>query len=298
MNYEQSINKTYNLDFGDLLVQRGDAVILLKNGNYITYHTEQTLTDNPKYDELSATLVNYANQHSDSLAMGYLWASSDEAIFLAMSSEVDFVVLGSNDNYTHFNVYASRMLQATGQYYYIDDGDALANYPQYDYNTSFTNYTYGSYTSQVTANKKIIYDFSVVKTQNNTNYKSDALILRGENVNLYNNVLQLADFTGNNVTISYGTPYYDYGLMMYDNGYGNGNANGFTNGYDTGYADGLKMGGVDGLSANGFNYLGKAFESVSSILNIEVLPHITLGLCFSIPLVIVLIMTIFRLIKR
>lgn len=76
-------------------------------------------------------------------------------------------------------------------------------------------------------------------------------------------------------------------------GYDNGYSVGYTNGYHDGYTTGNQN-----QTHDAFTYIKEAFDAVGGIMTLEVLPHITLGVAFSIPLTIVLIMTIFKLVRK
>ena len=60
--------------------------------------------------------------------------------------------------------------------------------------------------------------------------------------------------------------------------------------YDKGYSDAIKSG-------TGLNWLQKAFNTIASILDIEILPNIKLGYLVAIPLLIELVLFVLRFIK-
>ena len=60
--------------------------------------------------------------------------------------------------------------------------------------------------------------------------------------------------------------------------------------YDKGYSDAIKSG-------TGLNWLQKAFNTITSILDIELLPNIKLGYLVAIPLLIELVLFVLRFIK-
>lgn len=80
----------------------------------------------------------------------------------------------------------------------------------------------------------------------------------------------------------------------YDVGYNNGYDVGYQNGYDYGY----DVGNLADDNATAFTYIGQAIGGVADIMNIQVLPNMTIGLLVSIPLTIALIKVVFNLVKK
>lgn len=74
-------------------------------------------------------------------------------------------------------------------------------------------------------------------------------------------------------------------------GYQTGLAYGYQQGYEQGSADN------NGLSTNPFDLISNAFSSLASILNITILPHLTLGVLIFTPLIFGILIVLFRMIK-
>lgn len=84
--------------------------------------------------------------------------------------------------------------------------------------------------------------------------------------------------------------YYDEG---YSDGYAAGQENGFDDGYDTGYGEGYDEGynlgyedGIEGetLFSPAFRMISDIFVAIGSIMSIELVPHIPIGLLILVPL--------------
>lgn len=95
------------------------------------------------------------------------------------------------------------------------------------------------------------------------------------------------------IIVGGGRPYQSASLTAYQNGY----ASGVYTGYQNGFADGQAT-QMNTETATAFTYISGAFHAVDNILSIEVLPHITLGICFAIPVILIMIMTIFKIVKK
>lgn len=87
---------------------------------------------------------------------------------------------------------------------------------------------------------------------------------------------------------------YVYGVdsIGYETGYSNGYLTGKTEGYNEGYDD-----GSIGLTNNPFNLLGNAFEGLASILDIQILPHLSLGVLIFTPLIVSIVIVVVKMIK-
>lgn len=169
---------------------------------------------------------------------------------------------------------------------YLDAYNPLGEqFGYYTYSVSETEYAY----------------FDVTNIQNMKTYKTDLY-------NFYEYSLSM-DYSTTNYAQN-GDKIYDFYIKTgsysstlvdnaFQNGYNTGLGAGFTQGYQAGYDEGVAdANATTAQSATAFNYIGQAFGAVNSVLSLEILPHVTLGLCFSIPLVFVLIMTLFKLVKK
>lgn len=101
------------------------------------------------------------------------------------------------------------------------------------------------------------------------------------------------------------TTYLDYNfkfvnIMKYNdvNDYQEGYAFGYDTGYNDGYGQGFDVGFNQGSSNEGvFSMLKHAANSLQDLLNIEVLPNISLWLLISIPLSVSIILIMFKLLR-
>lgn len=69
-------------------------------------------------------------------------------------------------------------------------------------------------------------------------------------------------------------------------------------GYNEGYSNGLIAGGGSESFFGPFTLLGDAFESMASVMNVQVLGGLTIGGFVAIPLVVTIAITIFRLFRK
>jgi len=239
----------------------------------------------------------YATEQSASLNRGFtpvsiLFAWGDNTISLFNTNSVDFNYLygsfGSINAYHVDNVDAP--FTATGTY------SAVSNYSQVNANNSFNDIeSVGGFTFYSLSSKGVVYDYSNLVITN-SDYTNDVVYLPTFGIGYYKSFLTFAPTLS--FKVGYGRPYSDIRQNGYDLGYYQGYNNGQYDGYKTGYDNGKASAGLDNDTATAFTYIGGAFNAVSSIMSMEVLPHVTLGLCFSIPLVLILIMTIFKLIRK
>ena len=290
MNYQSNILKTFTLDLDPFSSGYG-AYALFESGS--AFFIEMPSSQSWHYDDITYYYVNYAQrQYPQDTPVMYL-ASTPDNLTLAVSTKVDYVVSRASGG----EVLSANGISPQGTYYDLGDGSILNNYPQYNPNDIVSGYTYGAF-NVAFDDDYAIYDFSSVQGKTISNFKADSLYLRGENISYYNSWLSFYNITGNSLEISYGAPYYNYGNSEYERGYTIGYSGGFVDGFDGGYTDGLRDGGISTESATAFSYLGSAFNAVGGIMSLEILPNITLGLVWTIPMVFVLIMTIFKLVRK
>lgn len=168
-------------------------------------------------------------------------------------------------------------------------------YEEYIYGPSDDNFTYSVFDCSF-----MRYYFGSEEAQEDlTSHVFNALGSKPDNSLYYKYCIEVTGYALNNVTMSIlnaddtrGHAIYESWETAYETGY----TNGYGNGYGDGYADGYNQ--TDSNTANAFGYIGQAFEAVSNVLAIQVLPHITLGLVFSIPLTFTLIILVFKLVKK
>lgn len=299
MNYDNYIKQTY--DIKETLTEQGTAFLLDSEGNQ--YYVSET---NPHYEGISpfeSTLAYYANyfnrNYPTSTMIGLFYVDDRESITLFVSNRVDFLIFETRNSNYAVGVQCVDYKASNGNYYPIEDGDWMSDYLNYDNGSGsplgYNSTSYGNYNITLDTNhSKSVFDFSNLKGDN---YKNNSLAIRGENISFYDygfNITNHVDF----LDVSYGTPYNDMQNNAYNQGYGNGFASGYVQGQDIGFQNGVNSQGTPQAQATAFTYIEGAFRAVSNIMTLEVLPNITLGLAFSIPLVFVLIMTIFKLVRK
>lgn len=82
----------------------------------------------------------------------------------------------------------------------------------------------------------------------------------------------------------------------YWDGYYAGEEYGYQQGYYYGKSDGYQE-GLDSQPTGAFNLITTAFNSIASILNIDILPNLSLGLLVFLPVVIVVIIVVVKMIR-
>lgn len=88
---------------------------------------------------------------------------------------------------------------------------------------------------------------------------------------------------------------YDAGLHEND-AYGLGYTDGYNTGETAGYNQGYSEGST-GMSSNPFKLIANAFDAVASILNIQVLPNLTLGVIIFTPIIVIIILVVVKFIR-
>lgn len=89
---------------------------------------------------------------------------------------------------------------------------------------------------------------------------------------------------------------YDDGYRIAWDGYQSQINTAYSNGYDVGYDVGY-IDGVDSDGVNAFGLLGQAFDAVSDVLSIEILPGFQLWVLVTTPLIIAVVIVVVKLIK-
>lgn len=299
MNYLEYIKNTFYLYSND-----GKHVCCyLEDTDNTIIEFEFALPNNSYYynygaEELNYYVANYVNRNAEHLStldlIGYSVGAYEDMYYIS-TNKVDFVEFTSS--IYSYSVSACRVNdQVTNATY--DDYYIIENYSK---NTSDGVFNYGnnlgSYNKEIDSTMISYFDYTNLYYENG-DYKQDVNVIRGENVSFYNVYFWINGANGDNVYVGYGNPYSDYYNQGYQTGYGNGYSQGFVNGQDIGYQNGVNSSGQTPQEATAFTYIGNAFQVVSNVMSLEVLPHMTLGLVFSIPLVLVLIMTIFKLVRK
>lgn len=182
---------------------------------------------------------------------------------------------------------------------YLDfyaDNDCFSYCYYGQYKTNFNN----SRKESVFDLSRMQYYFNDIQYDDIESHVFNAINSRPDNSLYYRYCLYMSgsNMNTNTITIKHasdkmGSAIYNSWQTAMETGY----TNGYGNGYADGYADGYNT-NVDHETLNAFNYISQAFTAVSDVLAIQILPHVTLGLVFSIPMVFTLILLTFKLVKK
>ena len=254
-------------------------------------------------DYLVANYVNRQQGYSslDLIGYSFYFGTDTNYIYYVSANKCDFYLFQAV-NSGYFEVSAVR---GYDQYSDFDDYGLVENYSNYSCLSSFDNtgqlYSSFHHTLNYNASDSVIFDYSSLHYDNGgyNAFYLDSIAIRGENISFYNTYFLLDHVPSGDCWISYGSPLYDLANSEYQRGYGAGYSGGWVDGNSNGYQQGINANGNIGTQeATAFSYIGTAFNSVGQLLSIEIIPNITLGLCFSIPLVFTLILTIFKLVRK
>lgn len=293
MNYRDYIKQTYQLQPSN----NNEACAYFSDGDTQIVELEQNAVDYSSVEELCYRVANNVNRqysnYSTTMLVGFSVQSGTDLFYIS-TNKADFYTFSCFNE--SFNVSAVIDYDLNSN---VDDYTGINNYTTITaygvYNDTSTT-PRGEFNFALTNNKACVFDYTNLYYENGT-YTQDVKVIRGENVSFYNVYLYVDGFEHDNVYISYGAPYGDIANSEYQRGYGNGFASGWVQGNENGYQIGVNS-GVNPTTATAFTYISETFNAVGGLLELEVLPHITLGLCFSIPLVFVLIMTLFKLVRK
>jgi len=301
MNYEKYLRGNYTIDLDIFTGGEEGAFLLTIDGN-VNYVKHSGSNGYCYFDELCYYYANYCNNTLNSTCIAYMqYCSLENALFLVPNANIDFIYIepvGTSCNVTLSQLYVeSGQTEAHGL---LEDGSSVTSYANVNANSTFTSFVYGSFSKTLSNGYKAIVDYSNIKETNTSpTYEQNIYAVRGENISFSKYYLDINSLSfASELNISYGTPYSDIRNASYQNGYSAGYGSGYVKGNQDGYNTGVNVGGLQTQEVTAFNYIGGAFQVVSNVMSLEVLPHITLGLCFSIPLVFVLIITIFKLVRK
>lgn len=301
MNYEGYIKQTYLLEFEHSTSQNG-AFLMLANGD-VHYVVDNNVYDNlnhlTPYYEAVAYMANYANRTYNEYAnMILYYLASEERYELITRDIVDYVVTDSCTSDVDITLAC-----LNGEHGYLEDLNVVLGYADTTANTPFTSYTYNTQQEQFLGNnQKLVTDFTNIAPFDNggqhyQEYNLERYVVRGENVTYNKYIVEITPNALSNMKISYGSPFSTIANNEYQRGYNGGYATGWVEGQQYGFEQGTHS-GVDSNTANALGYVKQAFSVVDNIMSLQVLPNITLGLVFSIPMVLVAIMVIFRIVKK
>lgn len=276
----------------------------------VSLYSDGTIINNG--DTLGQTSIKdtlfglYQQNEKGAPLMVYLPKSNFEG-YLFMNVNLDYIY------YTFASYQVNVTLVTFGENQTINDtlsqsSDYVSQYTMGEYGY-MSDYAFGTlqydiyYTSYGNEQRESVFDLSMtrnyfadISSENLEGKVFNILGSKPDNSLFYNYALKISgsNLSSNTLDIisasdTRGQAIFNSWRTAYDTGYSNGYYNGLVDGYNS---------NIDTNTATAFDYIGGAFGAVNNILAIEVLPHVTLGLCFSIPLVFVLIMTIFKLVKK
>lgn len=274
---------------------------MLANGDVHYVVDTNTYEGLTPFDESVYFMANYANRVYNSPAnMILYYVSADDEYELISRDIVDYII---TDAYTSDIDVTLSCLNGTSDSAPLEELNAVLGYAETTAINPFTSYTYNSQAEQgLSNNTKLVTDFTNIAPFDNggvhyREYNYERMIVRGENVTYNKYMLEIVGNSLSNIKLSYGSPFSSIANSEYERGY--------TAGYNTGRVEGVQEGfeqgvhsGIDGNTANALGYVKQAFGVVDNIMQLQVLPNITLGLVFSIPMVLVAIMVIFKIVKK
>lgn len=283
MNYDAYLTR-FNFEI--------DSLALKEMIVFSTNHEPFIISDyngSYQFEELCYYVANYVNRNNYGTTIAFM-VQADNGLYLLNSNYIDFCEL----------YYESSLNLSMGRPYPNDtdirDGTEPTNYLNTNTSTTYESFTYGAYNRSI-ADNYALFDYSNLKYEN-TSYYLDTLAIRGENISFYMNYLVINNNGSGFYSYGYGRPYAQMRADEYQRGYSAGYGSGYVQGKDDGYIIGFNSNGGTPETANAFSYIGNAFEVVSNVMALEILPHVTLGLAFSIPLVFTLIMVVFKLVRK
>lgn len=273
------------------------------NNKFSRYYTDGTKVEGSltysnqrQFDTLLNTWYRQANENGKQIAF-VVWQSGIHNACIIVPSNVDFIYISSISapsvtySIEAYEINYSSATSTNGTLTLSDDYLNIGiNGSSQQFNL-FNDYSYTYYQTSLGNGDKLVYDF---------NYLYEDVIRETKNGFRYHNHVLLVDdlYSSLDLHIGLGNPYQYVRDTSYTEGFSKGEAKGQEEGYQQGLKDGTNIGPVGSETATAFTYISGAFSSLSNILELEVLPHVTLGICFSIPVVLVLIMTIFKLVRK
>lgn len=301
MDYESYTLVNYNIPVED--VGTNNFLYLYSDGSYEL--VEDTNYSDSNYNSLELLLgycANYSNRvlvgstRKSLISCGRILSNTGNYgdIVFMNTNKLDFMVYGSSNGGN--SMYASIFSENDS----IDDLSSINNYYQDSSRENISDFAgednnYGNF--YVADFTYCVFDYTNLKYDN---INDGILYIRGENTAFH---IVLNEFyysrSSQSIHLSYGAPYYSQYQAGEQHGYNDGFTAGWVQGNDNGYAIGINANGnISQQTATAFDYIGGAFTAVGNIMNLEVLPNITLGIAFTIPMVFVLIMTIFKLVRK
>ena len=301
MDYENFILQNYTISVSDLT--NANFLYLYSDGSYeLVADTDFNEASYNTLELLMSYSANYSNRflvgntRKSLISVGYnfQYGNANGGDLLVMNTnKLEYMIYGSSNGGN--TMYAS--YNDTNDT--IDDLSSIDNYYKYASRENISdvlgeenNYG-GFFLSNFTY---CVFDYSNLKDFRDGD---SFYTIRGENTAFYKVVNEFYySPNSQNIYFSYGAPTYSEYQRGFQTGYNDGFTGGWVQGNENGYILGQNSNGIEQNTATAFDYIGGAFGAVGNIMSLEVLPHITLGTAFTIPMVFVLIMTIFKLVRK
>lgn len=292
MNYNSYTKYTYTIE--DAVPNDTNALLLLGNGNKVEFDDYHTTGWTDLIGLMNACTYLSLNYE----VLGVFYHNKEGYYNLILNNRVDFVTFyNGSDSSLHVDM-GDFLNAPDNDFYPLEDGGTqLSNYLFYPSGQNPSNYyetQVNAFSVNLASEYHSVYDFT--NTTDGVSFRSHSFNI-GNVASYYYHVFNIS---GNvdDLQIGIGTPLSDVDYLAQETAYNNGYLKGRQEGYLEGYDLGASSGGVDAHTYNAFGYISQTFRGVTSLLEIEVLPHITLGLCFSIPVVLVMILVLFRMLKK
>lgn len=299
MIYSNYVLQTYSFDLEDIYNEVGNRpyyAFLLRDGT-VDYRLNDSLFENYVLADYYS-LVDYLNlrYYNTYIADQTLDGNKElEAILVVNNATNDVAVINTSN--IDFNLYTS----FEGSEYNVFYGKPYNNEPIFDgspvvYDASGVTYNVAIQSSQaIPVASNDFYGHVVL------DYYNIVSPLQDEFYHAYvNQAFNIYHYTNNFIKMTYGDGFTMALGSTYDSilqeGYNNGYGAGYLEGYNDGFTNGSRI--QDGGVHDAFSYISEAFNGIGGIMALQVLPNVSLGLVFSIPLTIILIMTIFKLVRK
>lgn len=292
MNYE--LFTKYNFQLQSLELQECD--LFLADGRVIEV-SNYTPQGYPTFIDVVRYMDGTVDNEETILAMAYHNHNTEYSYNIIINNKVDFITIKNTSQSSQATNVVEMDYYGEGGLNIIEDGDYAQDYatPIGEGYNCYGEIDFEGFHYTLSQGDTSVYDFT--NTKSGIRYREDAVIVSAPNSAYYCHALAIKGAI-DNLSIGLGTPFYDQYTEGYDSGLSRGDYFGYKRGYNDGYEVGATTGGVDANTHNAFGYIAETFNAMGGIFNLQVLPNVTLGLCISIPLVLVLIMVIIRMVKK
>lgn len=292
MNYE--LFTKYNFQLQSLALQECDLFMADGSVIEVSNYTPQTY---PTFIEFVRYMDARVGNEQTILAMAYHNHNTEYSYNIVINNKVDFITIKNTSNSSQASNVVEMDYYGSGGLSILEDGDYPSDYatPIGDGYNCYAEIDYEGFHYTLAQGDTSVYDFT--NTSRGIRYREDSVIVSAPNGGYYCHAFAIKGAI-DNLSIGLGTPFYDQYTEGYESGHNQGDYQGYRRGYNDGYEVGTTTGGVDANTHNAFGYIAETFNAMGGIFNLQVLPNVSLGLCVSIPLVLVLIMVIIRMVKK